>query len=114
MAWDRHTADMDFQQITLRRAVDCDRRALTRLAQLDSTRLPDDDFLLGEVAGEPWAAIGIQTGVVVADPFRPTADLEELLRMRAESAHAAPAPHWRRLLRRGESTSARVSARARR
>jgi hypothetical protein len=95
MACDRQTVDMDFEAITLRRAQRGDGRTLARLAELDSTPLPDDEFLVGEVSGVPWAAIGINTGVLVADPFRPTAELAGLLRLRAQPAHAAAARSWR-------------------
>ncbi len=114
MPGDRQTAAMDFEQITLRRAVDCDRSVLARLAELDSTRLPDDEFLVGEVSGVPWAAIGIHTGVLVADPFRPTTEVAVLLRLRAQPVHDTGAPSWRRLLRRGEPAPVRFSAFARR
>jgi hypothetical protein len=60
--------------------------ALDRLAGRDSTVLPDDDFLLAEVAGEAWAAIGIRTGALAADPFRPSGEVAELLRMRVRPA----------------------------
>jgi hypothetical protein len=72
--------------ITIRRAGPRDRSALVRLAGRDSTVLPDDDFLLAEVADETWAAIGLRTGALVADPFRPSGDVAELLRMRVERA----------------------------
>ena len=85
MPLDRQTWAMDFEHITLRRAGDSDARALATLAELDSQRLPDDDFLIGEVAGEPWAALGIGSGILVADPYRPTVQLAELLRLRAGS-----------------------------
>jgi hypothetical protein len=86
---------MDFEEITLRRAHVGDGGALAQLAELDSTPLPDDEFLVGEVSGVPWAAIGINTGVLVADPFRPTAELAGLLRLRAQIAHGSPARSWR-------------------
>ena len=76
---------MNFEGITLRRAGTSDTPALATLAELDSQRLPDDEFLIGEVAGEPWAALGIGSGVLLADPYRPTVQLAELLRLRAGS-----------------------------
>lgn len=101
---DRHTWAMEFEHITLRRAVDGDARALATLAELDSQRLPDDEFLIGEVAGEPWAALGIGSGVLVADPYRPTVQLAELLRLRARSMHAiAQLPHRSRGLQTPQS-----------
>jgi hypothetical protein len=70
--------------ITIRGASVADADALDRLAGRDSTRLPGDDFLIAEVAGEPVAAVGIRTRAVAADPFRPTAEAVELLHLRAE------------------------------
>jgi hypothetical protein len=81
----RQNQAMDFEHVTLRRAGDGDARSLATLAELDSQRLPDDEFLIGEVAGEPWAALGIGSGVLLADPYRPTVQLVELLRLRAGS-----------------------------
>ena len=39
--------------------------------------------LLAVVGSEPVAALGVQTGRVVADPFRPTADVVAVLRQAA-------------------------------
>jgi hypothetical protein len=39
--------------------------------------------LLAVVGSEPVAAIGVKTGAVVADPFRPTADVVAVLRQAA-------------------------------
>jgi hypothetical protein len=75
--------------LIIRRATTRDRDLLDRLAGLDSTRLPTDDFLIAEVAGEPWAAVGIASGALAADPFRPSAGVAELLRLRAERARDA-------------------------
>jgi hypothetical protein len=70
--------------ITIRRAGPEDRTALDRLAGRDSAVLPDDDFLIAEVADEAWAAIGLRTRALVADPFRPSGQVAELLRLRVE------------------------------
>jgi hypothetical protein len=68
--------------ITIRRATDSDYAQLFRLAALDSARPLAGDVLVGEVAGEPWAAIELADGGVIADPFRPTTEVVELLRLR--------------------------------
>jgi hypothetical protein len=60
-----------------------DTRALRRLAALDSARVPSGWMLIAEVGDEPWAAVEVRTGEAIADPFRPTADIVQLLRMRA-------------------------------
>lgn len=67
-----------------------DRRALRRLADRDCAAPLTAPVLGAEVEGEVRAAICLETGRVVADPFRPTADLVELLRTRAAQLRAAP------------------------
>jgi hypothetical protein len=88
-------------QIAIRRATDADRSALERLAALDSARTPTGDVLIAEVDDEPQAAIEIAGGAVVADPFRPTANLVELLGVRAARLRhpAASRPRMRLLAR---------------
>jgi hypothetical protein len=71
--------------LTIRRASDADGVALNRLAALDSSRPPSGDVLIAEVGAELWAAIDVQSGEAIADPFRPSGELVDLLRVRAES-----------------------------
>jgi hypothetical protein len=71
--------------LTIRKASDSDGVALHRLAALDSSSAPGGDVLIAEVGAEVWAAIEVESGAAVADPFRPSADLVELLRFRAEA-----------------------------
>jgi hypothetical protein len=78
--------------ITIRRANPSDRTMLDRLAARDSALLPDDDFLIALVGDEIWAAIGLCTGTLVADPFRPSGGVAELLRMRAERGDGQAVP----------------------
>jgi hypothetical protein len=83
--------------VTIRPAFPDDSVAVARLAALDSSRVPSGSLLLAEIAGEPWAAIALHSGRVIADPFRPTAGLVELLRGRAGQLVAArprPTPRW--------------------
>ena len=86
--------------ISIRLAGDGDRRSLAHLAALDSARVPQGPVLVALVDGEPWAALALVGGAVIADPFRRTADVVALLQARA--AHlAAPRPAPRsRFLRR--------------
>ena len=58
--------------------------AVRRLAYLDSRRPLRGEVLVALVDDEPLAAISLADGAVVADPFRRTADVVELLRLRAE------------------------------
>ena len=50
-----------------------DLAALDRLAVLDSASPPTGDVLLAEVGDELWAAVAVDTGAAIADPFRPSA-----------------------------------------
>jgi hypothetical protein len=81
-AWER--------PVTLRLATDADGVALDRLAQLDSRPLPPGPHLLGERGGRVEAAISLATGELVADPFRRTAELGELLRCHAGGLRVVP------------------------
>jgi hypothetical protein len=72
---------------TIRRASPADSSAVARLAALDSASPPAGELLLAEVGDELWAAVEIDSGVAIADPFRPSGDLVELLhfeRMRSD------------------------------
>jgi hypothetical protein len=66
-----------------RMAVAEDAPNLRRLAALDSQSPLSGAVLMGEIDGVPAAAISLTSGRVVADPFRPTAELVASLRMRA-------------------------------
>jgi len=68
--------------ITIRPAAAGDAAALRRLAALDSAEVLAGPALLAEVGGTAAAAIALDDGAVVADPFRLTADLVDLLRLR--------------------------------
>ena len=82
--------------LVLRPATSVDTADLERLAALDSAHVPAGDVLIGETAGEPVAAVAIADGRVVADPFRPTADLVAVLVLRAAMVRGA-IPARRRL-----------------
>jgi hypothetical protein len=71
------------EEITIRRSTDADRDAINRLAELDSRQVPGGPAMLGFVGEELRAAIALDDGASVADPFQPTAELVELLRVRA-------------------------------
>ena len=69
--------------LTIRRATAADEFAVRRLAALDSAFPPTGEVLLAEMGDELWAALSLDTGATIADPFRPSRDLVELLRFRA-------------------------------
>ena len=80
------------EPITIRHATEADGPRVLELAELDSRPAPVGDTLLAEVQGKLWVAVGIDDGAAVADPFRPAADVEWLLQLRAEQERAMKAP----------------------
>ena len=74
--------------IVIRRATDADIRALADLAVLDSRDALTGPALVAEVDGVILAALDTADGSVVADPFAPTAELVELLRVPARATRA--------------------------
>ncbi len=62
---------------------------VTRLAALDSSRPPAAPVLLALVNGEPQAAVSLADGQVVADPFRRTACLIDLMRLHPRRLEAS-------------------------
>jgi len=74
---------MTEKTLTIRPADLADLAGLDRLAALDSAAPPTGDILVAEVGGELWAAIEIDSGSTIADPFRPSGDLVDLLRLHA-------------------------------
>ena len=66
--------------LVLRPATSADTRDLERLAALDSARPLTGDVLVASAGGELRAALSLESGRAVADPFWPSADLVDLLR----------------------------------
>ncbi len=77
--------------VTLRLADKDDEAAIARLAQLESRPVPAAPLLVAERAGRIDAAVSLSAGEVLADPFRRTAELVELLRCHAGGARLARA-----------------------
>ena len=69
--------------LTIRHATTADKFAIRRLAVLDSSSPPTGDVLLAEMDDELWAALSVETGDSIADPFRQSGELVDLLRLRA-------------------------------
>jgi hypothetical protein len=82
-------APLTSPMITIRHAYADDELALTRLAVLDSApAAPAQPLLLAEVDGELRAALSLSDGTAIADPFFPTADLLQLLRVHASAVNS--------------------------
>jgi hypothetical protein len=64
--------------------------AIEPLAQLDSARRPTVPLLVAAVGGEPVAAVPLDGGPAIADPFRRTAALVSLLQLRAAQMRGRP------------------------
>jgi hypothetical protein len=70
--------------VVIRAARGSDGPALRRLAELDShDSVPAGELLIAEADDEVVAALSLQTGERIADPFRRTADVVDLLQFRA-------------------------------
>jgi hypothetical protein len=66
----------------VRQATPSDEAVLERIAALDGQRPLSGPVLLGEIDGKPAAAVSIDDGRVVADPFQLTAQLVLVITMR--------------------------------
>ena len=75
--------------ITIRHSRYEDGPAVLRLAQLDDRPVPQGEKLLGFVNGELAAARPIDKGIAVADPFRRTKEILEMLDLRAKQERKA-------------------------
>jgi len=80
--------------LLLRPATSVDASDLARLAALDSAEPLDGEVMLAYAAGEVRAAVSVETGRAVADPFYPSAELVELLR--AATRDGRRRRSWRR------------------
>jgi hypothetical protein len=72
----------------IRIATESDTEALNHLATLDSKPPLEGTILIGELHGEPVAAISLADDRSISDPFRPTAHLVATMRVRARGLHA--------------------------
>lgn len=96
--------------VVIRPTTPADTRAVERLAQLDSARVPAGELLLAEVGGELRAALSLRERAAIADPFAETAGLVALLRARADHL-AGRRRHRRAGRRRGAAVTASGRAR---
>jgi hypothetical protein len=80
----RRAAPPALGAVTMRLASAEDDRALDRLAQLDSGSRPGGPLLVAVVDGTLVAALPLEGGSAVTDPFRATTELVPLLELRAD------------------------------
>lgn len=88
-----YTHPTHIDALVIRMARDEDEFALRRLATLDGQRVLTGQVLIAEVCGRTLAAFSLDDQRAVADPFHRTANLVDLLRVRAELMRATgPVP----------------------
>ena len=76
--------------LVIRIATRLDQADLRRLAALDSARPLRGAVIVAQADGRIDAALSLEDGRAVADPFRPTAGLVEVLRARAARVAVVP------------------------
>ena len=101
----RGVRDDRMASVTVRRFAERDIEAIQRLAALDEKPIPSGGVLVAEQAGQLVAALPLDGSQPLADPFKPTADVVELLRVSARQLReASGAPrHSRHALLRGRT-----------
>ncbi len=82
--------------LTIRFATPDDEPALARLAQLDSSHAPRGAVMVAVVDDEMWAALSLDDGHAVSDPFHASS---EALWMVAERARGLKRAHRGRMQR---------------
>jgi hypothetical protein len=82
-------ATLAHDAVVIRLAHDADLVALHDLAELDSAAPLTGPVLVALVDGRPRAALALDDGRVIADPFRQSAAAVELLRLRVGQLRAA-------------------------
>ena len=83
--------DTETPQLTVRRAGPADSAALVRLAALDSAAIPSGPVLVADIEGELVAALPLEGGRSIADPFQHTSAALEMLQLRAAQVTQARA-----------------------
>jgi hypothetical protein len=71
------------ESVSVRPFAERDIDGIRRLSELDEKPVPTGGVLVAEQAGVLVAVLPLDGGEAIADPFKPTASIVELLRMRA-------------------------------
>ncbi len=96
------------ESVVIRQARDSDLPLVGDLAVIDSSEPLGGSILVAVVDGRPWAALSLDDGRTVADPFKPSASSVELLRVRADQLRSADGKHQRVALTRWIAGRARA------
>jgi hypothetical protein len=83
------TATLAPEAITIRPLCENDVEAVQHLAELDDRPVPPGPLLLAEVEGTVEAAVALEGGETLANPFATSAEVVSLLRVRREQLRAA-------------------------
>jgi|SRR5580704_6798969 hypothetical protein len=83
------TAATPVTRVTLRYAAAADAQGLRNLAELDSAEPLAGPALVAEIDGRIRAALPLDGGTPIADPFHRGAELLDLLRLRANHLRSA-------------------------
>src|SRR5688500_19016201 len=85
---------IDSAEITIRTARPEDRAELARVAARDTHELPEGKLLVAKVGSNVRAAISLDDGTIIADPFHRTAELVAMLKIRAAAVPGARRGHF--------------------
>ena len=72
----------------IRHATATDEADLIRLAALDSSRVPSGELLVAQVDDNLVAALSVDTGAAIADPFEHTAAIIDSMRAQVRASRA--------------------------
>lgn len=84
------------EALTIRWATPGDGPELQALAELDEASVPPAPVLLGLVGNELWAAVSLSSREVVADPFKPSAEVASLVIERGRQLTVTQPRHRRK------------------
>jgi hypothetical protein len=84
-------------EIVIRHAADRDRAALRRLAALDGVDFVPGSWLVADADGRLTAALHLDDGKVIADPFTPTTAVRRVLELWAAQVTGRPGGLRRRI-----------------
>lgn len=106
-----HVTHIETAEIVIRAARAEDMSDVARVAARDAASPPAGPLLVAKVESDVRAAISLRDGTVVADPFHRTAELVEMLKIRAgavdRASHGDVAT--RRRARHGALTASRAA-----